>query len=142
MAGVRSASEAEREAATETLVEAIVKEIEPLLVQSDKGQGPFFGGSEKLTFAEVSYPLVQDYRKTGFVNNHCQVLTGSFLLRFLAFGKPQHGLLSAKPLAQVKEKAPRFQRWAEATVSQESVNYIWDEQAVVDHTRAKFAPKP
>lgn len=57
MAGVRSASEAEREAATEALVEGVIKEIEPLLVKSDKGQGPFFGGSEKLTFAEVSiYP--------------------------------------------------------------------------------------
>lgn len=71
-----------------------------------------------------------------------QVLSGSFLLRILAFGKPEHGLLSAKLLAPLKEKAPRFQRWAEATVSQESVNYIWDEKAVVDHTRAKFAPKP
>lgn len=57
MAGVRSASEAEREAATDTLVDAVVKEVEPLLVKSDKDQGPFFGGSEKLTFAEVSYPL-------------------------------------------------------------------------------------
>lgn len=56
MAGVRSASEAEREAATAALVDAVVKEIEPLLVKSDKDQGPFFGGSEKLTFAEVSYP--------------------------------------------------------------------------------------
>lgn len=54
MAGVRSASEEEREAATEALVEGVIKEIEPLLVKSDKGQGPFFGGSEKLTFAEVS----------------------------------------------------------------------------------------
>lgn len=56
MAGVRSASEAEREAATAALVDAVVKEIEPLLVKSDKDQGPFFGGSEKLTFAEVSSP--------------------------------------------------------------------------------------
>lgn len=60
MAGVRSGSEGEREAATEALVNAVVKEIEPLLVENDKGQGPFFGGSERLTFAEVSFafPLV------------------------------------------------------------------------------------
>lgn len=32
------------------LVKGIVKEIEPLL----KGAGPFFGGSAKLTLAEVS----------------------------------------------------------------------------------------
>lgn len=36
------------------LVKGIVKEIEPLL----KGAGPFFGGSEKLTLAEVSIFLV------------------------------------------------------------------------------------
>lgn len=60
MAGMRSALEGEREAATEALVNAILKEIEPLLVENDKGQGPFFGGSERLTFAEVSFafPLV------------------------------------------------------------------------------------
>lgn len=55
MAGVRSASEGERETATEALVNAVVKEIEPLLVENDKGQGPFFGGSEQLTFVEVSF---------------------------------------------------------------------------------------
>jgi glutathione S-transferase len=34
-------------------VEAIVKELEPLLVDA----GPFFGGSEKLTLAEVDIPF-------------------------------------------------------------------------------------
>lgn len=38
------------------LVKGLVKEIEPLL----KGAGPFFGGSDKLTLAEVStyYPVL------------------------------------------------------------------------------------
>ena len=66
-------------------------------------------------------------------------MTGSFLLRILSFSKPEHGLQSAKLATLLKEKAPRFQRWAEATVAQESVNYIWNEKAVADHTRAKFA---
>ena len=55
IAGVRSASEGERDAATEALVNAVIKEVEPLLVENDKGQGPFFGGSDRLTFAEVSF---------------------------------------------------------------------------------------
>lgn len=71
-----------------------------------------------------------------------QVLTGSFLLRILSFSKPEHGLQSPKLTAQLKEKAPRFQRWAEATAAHESVNFIWNEKAVADHTRAKFAAKP
>lgn len=53
MAGVRAASQEEREAAGDALVEAVAKEIEPLL--NNEGKGPFFGGSEKLTFAEVSF---------------------------------------------------------------------------------------
>lgn len=48
---LRSASEEERDSAAEQMVAAIVKEIEPLL--APEGQGPFFGGSEKLTLAEV-----------------------------------------------------------------------------------------
>ncbi|OJJ81717.1 glutathione S-transferase family protein [Aspergillus glaucus CBS 516.65] len=120
MAGVRAASQEERETAGDALVEAVAKEIEPLL--NNEGKGPFFGGSEKLTFAEV--------------------LTGSFLLRILAFTKPEHNLNSTRVPALLKENAPKFLRWAEATVAQESVNYIWNEQAVVEHTRAKFAHKP
>lgn len=57
MAGVRAASQEEREAAGDALVEAIAKEIEPLLDNEGAGKGPFFGGSEKLTFAEVRFFL-------------------------------------------------------------------------------------
>lgn len=53
MAGVRAASDDQRDVAAEGLVNAVVKEVEPLLA-STEGKGPFFGGSEKLTFAEVS----------------------------------------------------------------------------------------
>lgn len=95
-----------------------MKEIEPLLADTD-GKGPFFGGSEKLTLAEVQ--------------------SGSFLLRILTFAKPEHGLVSAK-LLTLLEQAPRFKRWAEATIAQESVNFIYDEKLVADKMRAKFAP--
>lgn len=66
--------------------------------------------------------------------------TGSFLLRILAFSKPEHGLVSAK-LPALLNQAPRFKRWAEATVSHNSVNFIFEEKAVADRMRAKFAPK-
>lgn len=117
---LRSSTEDERDEAARSLVDAIVKEVEPLLADTE-GKGPFFGGSEKLTLAEVQ--------------------TGSFLLRILGFAKPEHGLVSAK-LPELLLKAPRFKRWAEATVAQESVNFIWQEKVVADKTRAKFAPKP
>ncbi|KAJ6119906.1 hypothetical protein N7523_004186 [Penicillium sp. IBT 18751x] len=116
---IKSASEEERDAAAEELVAAAVKEIEPLLADTE-GKGPFFGGSDKLTLAEVQ--------------------TGSFLLRILGFSKPEHGLVSAK-LPALLEKSPRFKRWAEATIAHESVNFIFDEKAVADRTRAKWAPK-
>lgn len=52
-AGIRATSEQERDEAAEGALAAILKEVEPLLA-STEGKGPFFGGSEKLTFAEVS----------------------------------------------------------------------------------------
>jgi glutathione S-transferase len=47
---LRAADAQERDEAAEALVGAVVKEIEPLL---EDGTGPFFGGSERLTIAEV-----------------------------------------------------------------------------------------
>ncbi|KAJ5491913.1 Glutathione S-transferase/chloride channel C-terminal [Penicillium expansum] len=117
-ASIRAADETERDAAAEQLVAAIVKEVEPLLADTE-GKGPFFGGSEKLTLAEVQ--------------------SGSFLLRILSFAKPEHGLVSAK-LSTLLEQTPRFKRWAEATIAQESVNFIYDEKLVADKMRARFAP--
>ncbi|KAI9928407.1 hypothetical protein ASPWEDRAFT_26517 [Aspergillus wentii DTO 134E9] len=113
----RAASEEERDAVAVKLADAAVKEIEPLL---EAGKGPFFGGSEQLTLAEVQ--------------------TGSFLLRIFGFSKPEHGLVSAK-LPGLLDQAPKFKRWAEATINHESVNFIFDEKAVADKMRAKFAPK-
>ncbi|OOQ85466.1 putative glutathione S-transferase [Penicillium brasilianum] len=115
---LRSTSDADRDAAVELLVAGIVKEVEPLLADTE-GKGPFFGGSDKLTLAEV--------------------LSGSFLLRILGLSKPEYGLVSAKLPALLEQQAPRFKRWAEATIAHESVNYIWDEKAVAERMRARFA---
>ncbi|KAL1983354.1 hypothetical protein VTN96DRAFT_10413 [Rasamsonia emersonii] len=117
-AGVRAASAEERDEAAQALVGAVTKEIEPLL---EEGKGPFFGGSDRLTLAEV--------------------LTGSFLLRITSFSKPEYGLLSAK-LPSLLDQVPKFKRWAEATVQHPSVNFIWDEEKVATRTKKKFAAKP
>lgn len=104
--GIRADTEEVRDEAAQTFVDAVAKEIEPLLVS---GKGPYFGGSEKLTLAEA--------------------LIGSFLLRIDTFVKPEYGLLSAK-LPTLLETVPKFKRWFEATIQHDSVNFIYDEVAV------------
>ncbi|KAH8593022.1 thioredoxin-like protein [Bisporella sp. PMI_857] len=103
----------EKEVAGQAIVDAVVKELEPLL----KDAAPFFGGASKLTLAEV--------------------LTGSFVLRLLAF--PKYDLLPASVLTGLESKAPAFWKWANAVVKEESVNYIWDEEKVVEGTQARLA---
>jgi glutathione S-transferase len=60
-AGQRAQSDAEKDEAAEALVAAVVKELEPLFTW-DATKGAFFGGSDRLTLAEVCastcfYPL-------------------------------------------------------------------------------------
>lgn len=59
-------TEEERSIATTDLVNAIVKEVDPLLADA----GPFFGGSAKLTLAEVSCLewFLQEWSKANAVN--------------------------------------------------------------------------
>lgn len=51
--GIRAATEEDRDKSAEELVAAVAKDIEPRLVA---GKGPYYGGSEKLTLAEVRFP--------------------------------------------------------------------------------------
>ncbi|EAL87157.1 hypothetical protein KXW98_005401 [Aspergillus fumigatus] len=118
LASQRATSDQDRVAAGEAIVAAIEKELEPILA-SQKGPGPFFGGREKLTLAEV--------------------LIGSFLLRLLSFHKPEHGLLREDLPQLLEKRTPAFTKWANATVEQESVNFIWDEKSVVELTKKKIA---
>jgi len=46
---IKAATDEERATLTQKTVDAVVKEVEPLLANA----GPFFGGSDKLTLAEV-----------------------------------------------------------------------------------------
>ncbi|KAK4224914.1 thioredoxin-like protein [Podospora fimiseda] len=99
----------------EKAVAGLVKEVEPLLANA----APFFGGSDKLTQAEV--------------------LTGSFVLRVKALSKPEANTYPASLWTAITERAPNFTKWAEAVVAHPSVTSIWDEAAVVEGIKAKIA---
>ncbi|RQM07828.1 hypothetical protein DH86_00000709 [Scytalidium sp. 3C] len=96
----------------EKFVAAIEKEIEPLL----KDANPFFGGSSRLTLAEVQ--------------------TGSFLLRVLSL--PKTGLVPTSFVSALEKRTPAYFKWANAVVKEKSVNYIWNEEAVSTRTRKRI----
>ncbi|KAH7121676.1 thioredoxin-like protein [Dactylonectria macrodidyma] len=91
------------------------KWVEPLLHDSK----PFFGGSEKLTLAEV--------------------LTASFVIRTYCFSR--HGVLPENLPTLLSEKTPKFAKWAEAVMQHPSVASTFDEAIVVqgvNKMRAKY----
>jgi len=111
--GMKATSEAEVVEASDKLVAAVTKELEPYIQDA----APFFGGSKKLTLAEVQL--------------------GSFLLRVTSF--PKYGLLSPDTLTKFETSAPKFSAWANATVNETSVNYIWNENVVIEKTKSRMA---
>jgi len=116
-AGQRAQSDADKDDAAQELVKVVVKEMEPLFNWNNSS--PFFGGSDRLTLAEV--------------------LTGPFVLRLLALSKPEYGIVSPKVTALLEERAPKFKAWAAKVVQESSVTYIWDEKRVAERTKARFA---
>ena len=64
----------------------------------------------------------------------CQVLTAPFLLRLHAFHTV--GLLPKSVNDQLDE-LPNYSKWARATISQESVQYLWDEKDIMEKTKAR-----
>ncbi|KAF2812398.1 thioredoxin-like protein [Mytilinidion resinicola] len=104
--------EAKQEEIVKEFLALVEKEIEPLL----KDAAPFFGGSEKLTLAEA--------------------LTAPFALRNSSLSK--HGALPAS-LGKGLDALPNYSKWAKAVIAQESVTYIYDEEAVVKGTVARVA---
>jgi len=107
----RAQSDAEKEKTSQEWVATVKKEIEPLLADAK----PFFGGSGKLTLAEVN--------------------VAPFLLRIYALSDA--GILPSsvkKGLAGL----PNFSRWAHAIMAQPSVLSIWDSEEVVSRTAARI----
>lgn len=93
------------------VVEAIRKEIEPLL----ENAGPFFDGADKMTMAEA--------------------LTAPFVLRLHAYARA--GLLPASLNEELKT-LPNYTKWADNCTKQESVTYIWDEELTMQKTKARM----
>jgi glutathione S-transferase len=91
--------------------EAIKKELEPLL----KNAGPYFDGAEKMTMAEV--------------------LCAPFLLRLHAYSTA--GLL-AERLSDDLKSLPNYTKWADNILKQESVIYIWNEEDMMERTKARI----
>ncbi|KXX78462.1 Glutathione S-transferase [Madurella mycetomatis] len=106
-------SDTEREMVSLKAVAALVKEVEPLLADAS----PFFGGSDKLTLAEV--------------------LTGSLAIRLNAFVKA--GVFPSSLYASLPEKAPNFVKWLENVSTHPSVTSIYDEEKIIESIKARIA---
>ena len=106
-------TDAEAEAVVDDAVASLVKEVEPLLADA----APFFGGSDKITLAEV--------------------LTGSFVIRLTALAHA--GVYPAGLTKSLAEKAPHFTKWADEVSKHPSVTKIFDEEKIVEGTKARVA---
>ena len=113
------------------MVEAIKKEIEPLL----EGSAPFFGGSKEITFAEVidDHSHSIKYRSLTF---DMEALTAPFIIRTRTYC--EHGLA---PLSLLKEldALPNFGRWSKAVCAEESVDYVFDAPSIAKSSAERIA---
>lgn len=100
-------SDEEKAKLSKELVDVVGKEIEPLL----KDAKPFFGGSGKVTLAEA--------------------LTAPFIIRM--YGLARRDILP-KSIASGFDALPNFSKWAADVIKQESVTYIYDEEAIIAGT--------
>ncbi|KAI9761834.1 MAG: hypothetical protein M4579_000774 [Chaenotheca gracillima] len=115
IAAVKAETEEEREEKSFEMVDALAKEVEPLLHDA----APFFGGSKDLTLAEVQ--------------------TGSFVLRLMTWPKYE-GLFSKKVPERIEKTMPNFYRWATAVQANKSVTALWNEKLVAARTQDRFRP--
>lgn len=108
----KAEAEAEREALVQKAIDGLLKEVEPLLADAK----PFFGGSDRLTLAEV--------------------LAGSFVIRLRTYIRAG---IYPQSLDAVWEKAPNFAKWAAAVSAHASVTSIYKEEEVVEGIKKKIA---
>jgi glutathione S-transferase len=64
-----------------------------------------------------------------------QALTAPFIIRTYAMAKNE---LLPKSITSGLDELPNFSKWAAEVVKQDSVTYIWDEEAVIDGTRKRI----
>lgn len=87
-------------------------EIEPLLATAK----PFFGGSERLTLAEV--------------------MIAPFLMRWMALG--DDGEMVPKVLKEEVDKLPNFAAWVEAILGHETATKMFDRQRFLEFTKKRL----
>lgn len=75
---------------------------------------PFFGGSKKPTLAEVN--------------------TASFVVRYYALAKKEHGLIPEEFVGELKG-IETWQKWVDEVLKLESLLGIWNEAHVVEVTK-------
>ena len=116
------------------LVQLLEKEIEPLL----ESAGPFFGGKESLTLAEVYRRVIQRLRLQTAVKQltMVQALTAPFVLRYRAFA--QKGLMPQSVLAGL-DALPNYSKWSKALHEQDAVTFVFDGPTLADKTAEKIA---
>ena len=102
---------AEVKAKSMATLATIRDEIEPLLHDA----GPFFGGSERMTMAEV--------------------MTAPFVLRLHVFCKA--GILPEE-LGTGLAKLEKYSKWAERVIEMESVMGVWDEEFMIGMIRGRI----
>jgi glutathione S-transferase len=52
---------------------------------------------------------------------------------------PKHGLLPSNLLSELETRTPNFFKWANAVVVEKSINYIWNEERVVEYMKKRMA---
>lgn len=136
----------------EQYVDAIINEVEPLLQDAS----PFFGGSSKLTMAEVCWynPLqsrVAVYQNIRFLFKFpvheviwiteitLQVLAASFIIRIFTLPDVENAPLPRTMLAGLETMAPKFYCWAQAVIEHPSVNGIYDRDGCANEMRDRRA---
>ncbi len=136
----RAATDEEAKAIVDKVVVSLVNEVEPQLADAS----PFFGGSDKLTLAEVrpsprkKRKKEKEYKeKERKLISILQVLTASFAIRIK--GLAAAGIYPAALWTAIEEKAPNFRKWLDAVSVHPSVTYIYDEQAIIEGTKARIA---
>lgn len=89
----------------------ITREVEPLLADA----GPFWGGSDRLTLAEV--------------------MVGPFLIRAVTLSR--HGVYPTSLYERIKAEAPAFYKWAIATSTHPTITRLVEEDVIVQRSVAK-----
>jgi glutathione S-transferase len=127
------------------------KEIEPLLADVDvDGNGPYFAGSERLTYVEVRAVFFPSF---AFISRLTpgKAMTTPFVLRLIDFSNDiifpsrlAKAMLDTNPSTS---NVPRFAKWAKLCMQHPSVTCTWDKEYMVPRVverlpaaKKKYAP--